>query len=201
MVSNLCLAQTIKQTEKNGEPVLIFQIKVSDMGAGIAYPIVKGKNPDDVIEISLPGKLYDSPREVGIISKQDIDRSTPEKAAASFFSANKSGDREWMIENWAPQDHKKIKTFFENTEVFTKNQELFRDIIEGMIILGEASYKEYVFLFVRNNYRNGKAGVPLVQTYVNEDGWRDTNALSADETAFVVGTALRLWDNKWFTQN
>ena len=198
--SRLGLAQSIKQTEPNGEPTLTFQIKVSDFG-GLAYPILRGKKPDDIIEISLSGELLNPPKEVEIISKQSIDRTTPEKAAVSRLSANKSYDVEWMIENWAPEDRNEIKAFFEDQEVFRKNQEFFKTIFAKQFILGKVTYKEYVILLARDDYKNGKSGVPRVYPYINvKNGWRETNALAADETLAVVEATLRLWDNKWLTQ-
>lgn len=167
---------------------LSFRVNVSGLFLQSSNTLIKDKNQDDIIEILLPGKLYDPNIEITLVSKDAIDLSTPETAEKSFYSSNRNGDPEWIIENWVEEDQNSIQNSIK--EFLPQNTALFQSI-EQSYITGRAKYNDYIMLFIKNTYSDAKES-HIIHTYKKTaEGWKATNALSADETYDVVFAALR----------
>ncbi|MFH1622790.1 MAG: hypothetical protein ABIA97_06725 [Candidatus Omnitrophota bacterium] len=178
----------LKANAPGGETELLFRVKVSSLGLQVSSQFVKDKKPDDVIEISLPGRLYEPNIQIKEISKDAINRNTPEDAELSIYSANKKGDAQWILDSWAQEDQKNIQDLL--NDFLSKNTDIFQSM-DRSYITGRAEYKNYILLFIQNLFKDGRKS-PVIHTYIKTTGgWKATNALSADETFDVIFAALR----------
>jgi hypothetical protein len=146
--------------------------------------VIKGKKPAEIIEIVLPGRMYDPPMKLEpVAARSQADRHTPEQASASDFSAMRTGDSEWIKENYTSEDYPSIRRLVEDPNMRKMNQGVFMRH-ESKTVVASCLYKEYALLFVQ--YDNTKA-TGLVETYAKVGPiWKRTNALSDDETAALV---------------
>lgn len=173
-------------TQSKGDTELVFRTKVSDL---LIQPsaFTEGKTPDDLVEVALPGRFYDPPLQGEIIQRSSVDRSTPEKSSVSDFSAFKADDAQWILENFADEDHLQIKGLLDNHDARRRNKAVF-DRYETQKIFGRCEYKNYVLLLTgHDDAQEAKA----IETYVKvHESWKRTNALSADETFDVIFSAV-----------
>ncbi|MBI3607008.1 MAG: hypothetical protein HY207_03470 [Nitrospirae bacterium] len=163
-----------------------FHVKVSALPSG---PLTEGKAPDDVIEVVLPGRVYGTALKAEPVARRDdADRSMPEKASASDFSAFRAGDPGWLRENFADEDYSRIKGLVEDANTRKNNQALFRGYGRKTIV-ARCTYKEYVLLFVQ--YDNAR-DQGIVEAYQKaKSDWKRTMALANDETFVVLQSAFR----------
>jgi len=178
-----------------GATQLVFEARVSDLAMS-AIQIEKGKKPEDVLTVSLPGTLYDTPIKVIQAPKAQVDRSTPVKAAISDYFAYRANDADWIIHNWAPKEREQMKKMLAIPMIRERNKQMM-DAKKSMEIWGEAHYKDYALVLV--NY-NGAKEQGLVLTFKKIDGeWLRTNALSSDESMDVV--SISFWGKGKISQN
>ena len=168
---------------KGGE--ILFRVKVSDMGIQTG-PLAQGKSPDDYVEVSLPGEMYNPPKKIGVIGRSQAKWDTPLDAAQSDFSAFKTDEDEWILVNFLLEDREQIREFLENPAVRERNKAAFADK-DSREVHGKVEYQGYTILFIRES--GGTNTMPM--TFKNSpEGWKRTNALSADETLDVVFAVL-----------
>ncbi|MBI3591541.1 MAG: DUF4878 domain-containing protein [Candidatus Melainabacteria bacterium] len=191
------IEKQIKKLEnaKNGQ--LIFRAKRSALWLK-SSKFIEDKKPNDVIEISLNGALYDTPKEVTEVARRNIDRSTPEGAAASFFSATKSGDVKWIVDNFVEDEQEEMKKLFKDKKT-KKESNADANQIKSEFIIGTAQYNDHVILFVEQNYNDGRRVKEPMVCRKTPDGWKQTNALAEDDTFDVVFAALST--GKVFSKN
>ena len=182
-LSSGCL-DLIGSTAANNEEIL-FRVKVSNVGLQNSS-LLNGKQPTDWVEIRLPGHLYDPPKQFTPVSKQAANWKTPIDAAVADFSAFKADDKDWIVEDFVPAEKASIVGLLNDKSAREKNKALFGRRTKRFIT-GEADYKEYSIVFVRDS---GEAHpVPLVFKKT-PSGYKRTNALSQDETFDIVFSAL-----------
>ncbi len=165
---------------------IVFRAKVSALPSG---PLTEGKGADDVVEVVLPGRVYERPLKVEPVTKRDdADRSAPEKASASDFSAFRSGDPEWLRENFTEDDYPRIKGLVEDVNTRKRNQALFKGY-DRKAIVARCTYKEYVLMLVQYDDARDQG---IVETYQKVKGdWKRTMAISGDDTVVVLQSAFR----------
>jgi hypothetical protein len=154
--------------------------------------VVKGKGPNDLVEIVLPGRVYTPPLKLEpVATRSQADRRTPEQASASDFSAFRAGDPEWLKENFTSEDYPSIRRLIEEPGIRKQNQGLFmRYAAKAVVATG--TYKEYVLVFVQ--YDGAKAG-GIVEAYRKVGAaWQRTNAISKDQTLTVLLQMFRNGD-------
>ncbi len=83
---------------------LIFHATAANFGIQTSGTLENQNNPDDVVELSLPGRLYNPPKEVKEVSRENVDRDTLEGAEFSFYSANLKGDTIWILDCWFEEE-------------------------------------------------------------------------------------------------
>ncbi len=167
---------------------LTFQVKTSDLGYK-NHESVKDKKPDDLVNVSLKGNIFDPPKETKIIPKNKVNRNNPLNSSDSVFSANKASDLNWIIENFTDEEQPKIKSILGDGQILQRNQEALSKL-KKEYITGEAIYKNYVLLFTRHDYGEGKGiNIPVVYKKTNK-GWKQTNALAQDKVYDIVFSAL-----------
>jgi hypothetical protein len=178
------------QTSGGGR--LLFHVQIGDRGMK-TDAISKGKTLSDYSEVTLPGKLNKPPLKLAPVAKANAKFDTPVNAAAADFSAEKSDDPDWIVAMFAPGDRADVKSMLADKAMRARNRGIFAHK-DARYVRGQANYKNYVLLFiVDGNLDNAPNVLAFVKT---PDGFRRTNALSADETFDIVWSALRLGEVK-----
>ena len=167
-----------------------FRAKASALPGGAQ--VVQGKAPDEIVEIVLPGRVYDPPLKVGLVTtRYDADRRTPEDASASDFSAMRAGDSGWLRENYVAEEYPQIKALVDDPNIRRMNQGVFMRYGVKTIV-ARCVYKDVTLVFAR--YDDAKPG-GMVEVYKKvRDDWKRTNALAKDETVAVLQRAFRNGD-------
>lgn len=167
-----------------------FRAKASALPGGAQ--VVQGKAPDEIVEIVLPGRVYDPPLKVGLVTtRYDADRRTPEAASASDFSAMRAGDSGWLRENYVAEEYPQIMALVDDPNIRRMNQGVFMRYGVKTIV-ARCVYKDFALVFVR--YDDAKPG-GMVEVYKKvRDDWKRTNALAKDETVAVLQSAFRNGD-------
>jgi hypothetical protein len=167
-----------------------FRAKASALPGGAQ--VVQGRAPDEIVEIVLPGRVYDPPLKVGLVTtRYDADRRTPEDASASDFSAMRAGDSGWLRENYVAEEYPQIKALVDDPNIRRMNQGVFMRYGVKTIV-ARCVYKDVVLVFAR--YDDAKPG-GMVEVYTKvRDDWKRTNALAKDETVAVLQSAFRNGD-------
>jgi hypothetical protein len=167
---------------------LTFQVRVADLRKH-DNALAKGKRPDELVTVTAPGKLYRPPLEVQLVERRQADWSTPERAVASILSAGASGEVSWIVENFVAGERERVAKQFANPEVAQRTETYYRNIGK-VAITGRAEIHGVTLLFLLGKDAEGDPTLlpaPLVKT---ESGWRQTGALSGDDTYDVVWAAL-----------
>jgi hypothetical protein len=167
---------------------LTFRAKVSDLRRQ-SNSLIHNKRPDDTIEITLPGKLFNPAAPVNLISRAQADLSTTEGAAASIVSANTAGDIPWIIENYIPSDRPAIVKQFSDPASAQRNTNYYRNLGKTSIT-GWTEIGHYTVLFMQGLEEDGDATLIAIVLSKTPSGWKQTNALQNDDAFELVWTAL-----------
>jgi hypothetical protein len=166
---------------------LTFRALVSELGRRTGS-FAKNKRPQDSASVTLPGRLFDPPHAVALIERSRADWSTPEQVIASIRSANTAGDPEWIVENFVPAERAGIQKMLADPAIAKRNQDYYKSV-RKVDITGSAQLRDLTILFVREE--SDAARVLPVTLAKTSSGWKQTNALSNDDTFDVVWMALR----------
>jgi hypothetical protein len=178
------------QTSGGGK--LLFRVQIGDRGMK-TDAISKDKTLTDYSQVTLPGTLIKPPLKLAPVAKANAKFDTPTASAAADFSAEKSDDADWIVSMFAPGDRADVKAMLADKAMRERNRGIFAHK-DARYVRGQASYKNYVLLFiVDGNLDNSSNVLAFVKT---PDGFRRTNALSADDTFDIVWSALRLGEVK-----
>jgi len=178
--------------QASGWGKLLFRVQIGDRGMK-TDAISKGKTLSDYSEVTLPGALIKPPLKLPPVAKANAKFDTPVNAAAADFSAEKSDDADWIVSMFAPADRAGVKSMLADRAMRERNRGIFAHK-DARYVSGQANYKNYVLLFiVDGNLDNAPNVLAFVKT---PDGFRRTNALSADDTFDIVWSALRLGEVK-----
>jgi hypothetical protein len=154
-------------TAADNEEVL-FRVKVSDVGLQNSS-LINGKQPTDWVEIRLPGHLYDPPKRLSPVSKQAANWNTPIDAAVADFSRLRQMTRTGSSKISCRPEGKHCRSS-ERQKCGAKNKALFGRRT-NRFITGEADYKEYSIVFVRDS---GQAH-PLPLVFKKNSTWIQKN--------------------------
>ena len=167
---------------------LSFRAKVADVQHQ-TNSLVKNKQPDDYVEITLQGKLLNPATAVNLIARNQADWSTPEHAAASILSANTDGDRSWMIENYIPAERAAIDKRFSDPDVLRTTVSYYQNLGRASMT-GWAELRGFTVVFIQGMDEDGDTTVLALALSKTSTGWRETDTLSHDDTFEIVWTAL-----------
>jgi len=168
---------------------LIFQAKVSDLLLG-AGSLARNKAPNDTVRITLPGHRVLPPRAVPLIRRADAKWDSPEAVVESIRSANTAGDATWILENFAPGDQAEVSKLLGEPDVAKRNLDYYKTVSKSDVT-ALIEFRSYTILLVREE-TSGTAVRTVPMTFVKTPtGWKQTNALSKDETFDVVWAASR----------
>ncbi len=145
---------------------------------------VKGKAPDEMVEIALPGRVYTPPLKLEpVATRSEANRSTPEQASASDFSAFRAGDGEWLKEHFATADYPSIRRLVDDRDMRKQNQNIFMRH-GAKAVVATSMFKDRALVFVQ--YDGAKAG-GLIEVYAKiGDAWKRTNELAKDPTVAAL---------------
>ncbi len=168
-------------------PMVAFRVTASALPS--AASVVQGKTPDEIVEIVLPGRVYDPPIKVALVkTKREASRKTPEQASASDFSAFREADPEWLRENFVEEDYPQIQRMVEDRNMRKLNQKTYRRYAEKTI-LSRCTYRDFALVFARYD---GAAANGVIEIYQKVKGdWKRTSALAKDDTVGVLLTMFR----------
>src|SRR5437899_2288155 len=133
---------------------LIFRAQVSELWLQTGS-YAKTRRPADCVEVTLPGRLTRPPLPVVLIERRAADWSTPERTLASIRSANTAGDREWILENFPPDEQADLRPLLEDAKLVKLNQDHYR-AIRGLEITGSAELGGDSVLFTREDLEEGR---------------------------------------------
>ena len=168
---------------------LTFRAPVSELWLQ-ASSYARNKRPGDCVEVVLPGRLDQPPLPVALTGRQAANWTTPEAAMASIRSANTAGDRDWILENFVKDEHAGLRAQVDDPVLLKRNLDYYKTI-RTVEITGSAQLRGYTIVFIREEPDAGAARIVPVTLMKTASGWKQTNALSADETFDIVWAALR----------
>ncbi len=168
-------------------PAIAFRAKASLLPSEAS--LVKGKPPEEIVEIILPGRVYEPPIKVAPVkTRREANWKTPEQASASDFAAFRAADPEWLRENFVEEDYPQIKRMVEDPNMRKLNQRTYAGYGEKTII-ARGLYKEFALVFAQYD-RVAERGV--VEVYQKaKGGWKRTYALAQDETVALAQIMFR----------
>jgi len=167
---------------------LTFRAKVADVQHR-TNSLLKNKQPDDYVEITLPGKLLNPSAPVNLISRSQADWSTPEHAAASILSANAAGDPSWMIENYVPSEREAVSKRLSDPDVLRTTVSYYQNLGRTSMT-GSAQLRGFTLIFIQGVDEDGDATLLALALSKTPTGWKQTDALAHDDTFEIVWTAL-----------
>lgn len=177
---------------KTGDSEVVFRVKPSllsaqDQAAG-ALPVT----PDGFVEVRLPGKMYDSPRPLRVVSRAEALRTTPLDAADAFMSAYLFEDREWVVENFAAQEQPQKQALLQDEETFQSDLAAMRQT-RGHVVRGEVRVDDHGLLIYQMALEQPEGWVIHCNMAVfvqEQDGWKHTAAPPADVRLKVAYAAI-----------
>jgi hypothetical protein len=169
---------------------VVFRAQVKHLGLQLPH-LDRGKKFEDAVEVVLSGELFEPPRRLDAVERAQADLSTPEAAARSDFSAWKADDAEWILANFAAADRAVLAEFLDDAEMRAASKAAFAKQ-DSVFLWAVVDHGDYALVLL--TYGQGAARARgLTATLVEEaDGWKRTNALTADETLDLVWSAFRL---------
>ncbi len=169
---------------------VVFQAQVKNLGLQKRH-LDSGKEFEDKVELVLPGELFEPPRELGAISRDQADRSTPEAAVRSDFSAWKADDVEWIKANFAAGEQAALTEFLDDAAMRAGSKAGFATL-DSVFLWAVVRYQDYALALITYGQIDDRSR-GMTAALIQEDGdWKRTNALSADETLDLVWAAFRV---------
>ncbi len=169
---------------------VVFRAQVKYLGMQLPH-LDRGKKFEDAVEVVLTGELFEPPRRIDAVTRAQADLSTPEAAARSDFSAWKADDVAWILTNFAAAERAALAAFLDDAEMRAASKAAFAKQ-DSLFLWGVVRHEAYALVLITYGQGTERAR-GLTATLVEEaDGWKRTNALTADETLDLVWSAFRL---------
>ena len=171
-----------------GKGNLIFEAKVSDLRKA-GNQLAKGKEPEETVRITAPGKMLDPLAPVGRVAREQADWSTPERAAASVISGNAAGDLPWIVRNYVSAERPAAGRQLVDPMAAARTRAYYLNLGSAKL-MGWAELGDKRILFLRGDDGDGEASIATMVLAKTDDGWRQTTALARDDRYDVVIAAL-----------
>ncbi len=167
---------------------ITFSVRKSKLAMSASNPLAAGKGPDEVIDVTLPGVLYDPPLAIGPAARDAIDRTLIEGALASDRGANLAADLDWMASGFVAGERTELRAFFaSNPSLMARNQAAAKGI-ERFLLEGVVRHGGYRLALIIQE-RAGRVSRPVYTFVSSPEGWLRTNVLSAEPVFDVVFSA------------
>ncbi len=173
---------------------LTFQVSAGDLRKP-GNALAKGKRRDELVTVTVPGKLFRPPLEVQMVERQHADWSTTEHAVASILSAGASGDVSWIVENFVPAERERVAKQFANPAVAERTKSYYSNL-GTVTITGQAEIGGATLLFLLGRDAEGDPSLVPAPLKKTTSGWRQTGALSGNDVYDVVWAALHAGEVK-----
>ena len=147
------------------------------------------KRSDDLVEITLPGQMLEVPAVVKLVRRNEADWSTPEAAVASILSANVAGDVPWILQSFVPAERNEALKQLADPVAVERGRESYA-AMGKFVITGRVEIRGFTVVFVRGEEEDGDSTVMTVSLSKTPSGWKQTDALTHDDTFDVVSAAL-----------
>ncbi len=177
-----------EEHENTNAKKIIFRAKINSLWFKDSISAADKKNKD-IIEISLEGEMYDKPQKIVDVSKGKSNNSTPFLLVSSYFSANKKGDLNWIVDNFTNEEQSNVRDLFKNKKLLQDSQKDLQSI-KAKYLKGEVHYKDYTILLIEQRYKNGKNVTEAIACKQTSEGWKLTNDLGNDKTFDIVFAAV-----------
>ena len=135
--------------------------------------------------ISLPAIAY-APENVYPITRGQASWETLEKAAQSFFSANKADDSGWMTANFAADEQDAVREMLNDSEIRVRNKSYFVGF-DYYVPRWKIPFKKGHLLIVLQF--PGEQGYTVIDFKQTADGWKQTNELAYDRDMATILSA------------
>ncbi len=169
---------------------VVFRAQVKYLTVQLPH-LDRGKSFEDAVEVVLTGELFEPPRRLEAVTRAQADLSTPEAAVRSDFSAWKADDVAWILTNFAAAEQPALAAFLDDAKMRAASKAAFAKQ-DSVFLWGVVRHEAYALVLVTYGQGTERAR-GLTATLVEEaDGWKRTNALTADETLDLVWSAFRL---------
>ncbi len=165
-----------------------FLTKVSSLWVKDSL-LTAGKKPNDFVEITLPGELYEPHIVLSEVVKTEVNRKTIQGAVESAFSANKHADIDWIVQNFIQEEQKRARFFFKDKNILEDSKRDANEIV-GKYITGKLSYKGDEIVFVEQDYGNGKKIIEAITLKKEKEEYKITNSLTEDEVYDLIFAAI-----------
>ncbi|EKE25757.1 MAG: hypothetical protein ACD_5C00042G0002 [uncultured bacterium] len=166
-----------KQIKSPDSEYITFSVKAKSLNV---YSLVANEyKPEDDLKVTLRGKSYQPAADLQPVNKSDAKNSEPLEAIASFFSANKSGDLDWITSMWVPDERQSLKELFNSMSNYAPGKtvgQLNKEAFEGhtsIAVSKIAYYKDFAFAVIKYQ-PSGKFQVMIVFKKTDQ-GWFATN--------------------------
>ncbi len=167
-----------------------FHAQVKNLGFQKPH-LDSGKSFEDRVELVLPGELFEPPRELSPISRDQADRNSPEGAVRSDFSAWKADDVAWIKANFAAGEQAALAQVLADDEIRAGSKAGFATL-NSVFLWAVVRYEDYALALITYGQVEDRSR-GMAAALVQEDGaWKRTNALSADKTLDFVWSAFRV---------
>jgi hypothetical protein len=165
-----------------------FEARVSDLRKP-SNSFARNKAPDDLLELSLPGKLLQPPAPVNLVPRSATDWTTPEHAMASIVSANTAGDVSWMLENFVRSEREGVARQLADPAAVKRIRDYYSNAGKASIT-ASVEIRGFTVLFLLGLDDDGDATFLNAALSKTPEGWKQTNALADDDTLDLVSAAL-----------
>ncbi len=190
LIAAVCVAALgLDRSASQDSARLTFQAKVSDLLLETGS-FARNKRPNDTVRITLPGHRIAPPRGVQLIHRAEAKWTSPEFVVESIRSANTVGDAPWIIENFTPADQAEVEKLLSDPAVAKRNQDYYKTLSKAEIT-ALVELRGYTVVFVREESSQGEVRTVPMTLVKTPAGWKQTNALSKDETFDVLWAASR----------
>ena len=167
-----------------------FHAQVKNLGIQRRH-LDSGRKFEDTVESVLPGELFEPPRELGVVARAQVDRTTPEGAVRSDFSAWKADDVAWIKANFAAGEQAALAEFLADAAIRAGSKAGFAKI-DSVFLWAVVRHEDYALALITYGQVDDRSR-GMTATLIQEDGaWKRTNVLSGDATLDFVWSAFRV---------
>lgn len=165
-----------KQIKSPDSEYITFSVKAKNLNV---YSLIANEHkPEDDLKVTLKGKSYQPVVDLQPVNQSEVNNSEPLEAIASFFSANKSSDLDWITSIWVPEERQSLRESFDSTSNFAQGKtigQLNKEAFErhtSISVSKIAYYEDFAFALVTYKPSEFRAIIVFKKT---EQGWLATN--------------------------
>ncbi len=145
------------------------------------HPQANGK-----VELTLPGRWFDPMLKLEMVSKESATYGTVQDAIRAGFSAMKAMDIEWIKKGFVNGEATELESVLKDPDTAARIKALNQDK-SSIYLNGIVEYKDFRVVVVA---QTEDSPVTPFSFQLTPEGWKQTNALAADEGFSIILSAL-----------